>query len=163
MKNTHKEYDGFGSRGEASTISMPTKVYKTLNKYKSTFNKLLKNYIDDYLRSDINHLEQMKFRTIHKRNLNSEREFLIPSFNDFHFQWIVYNYEFNETNDACLKFKTSQLDWVGEGGYLFKIDITKKEKELLMWYQGEMYDYFRDLKYKLINSKDAYKLASDIY
>ena len=99
---------------------------------------------------------------MYKENLNCDKYFY-PGFDDFHFQWIVYNYEFKETDDACLKFKTSQLDWVGEGGYLFKIDITKKEKELLMWYQGEMYDYFRDLKYKLINSKDAYKLASDIY
>ncbi len=162
MENTHKKYDGFGSMGGSRTISMPVKVYNILNKYKSKFNKLLKNYIDDYLRYNVDDHEQMKFRLVYKENLNCDKYFY-PGFKDFHFQWIVYNFEFDETDEACLKFKTSRLRWLGEGGYLFKIDITKKEKKILVYYQSEIYDYFRDLKYKIINSKDAYKYASDVF
>lgn len=171
MENTHKEYDGFGSMGGSRTISMPVKVYNILNKYKSKFNKLLKNYIDDYLRYNVDDHEQMKFKFAYSQNLGGEH--WRDTFNDFDYQWLVYNADSlrNENEDKPhLKFITSQLrvNWnfgseKKSDSYLFKIAITKKEAKILRYEYRNIYDYFRDLKYKMINSKDAYKYASDIF
>lgn len=159
METKIKTYTGFGSLGGEREISMPQNIFDILSKYENVFIKKLKQYIKEYNHYSENDHEQMKFKLAYSQNLGGEH--WRDTFDDFDYQWLVYNADslMNENEDKPhLKFITSQLriNWnfgseKKSNSYLFKIAITKKEAKILRYEYRNIYDYFRNLKYALIN------------